>query len=62
MLLLDGVIGGIWEHAKRSGRTKIRVEPFARLTKAQRTDLEAEAERMGAFFERPATLSIGPLA
>ncbi len=62
VLLLDGLIGGIWEHERRRGRAEIRVEPFGRLTKTQRADLEAEAERVGTFFEAPATLSIGPLA
>ena len=40
VLLLDGVVGGVW-HQKRSGRrVKITVEPLGRLTKTQRSGLE----------------------
>ena len=62
VLLLDGVVGGVW-HQKLSGRrVTITVEPLGRLTKAQRDGLEAEVERVGAIVAATPELSIGPIA
>jgi len=62
VLLLDGVVGGVW-HQKRSGhRVAITVEPLGRLTKAQGDGLEAEVERVGAIVAATPELSIGPIA
>jgi hypothetical protein len=61
VLLLDGVVGGVW-HQKRSGRrVLITVEPLGRLTKAQRVGLEAEVERLGAIVQAPPDLTVGPV-
>ena len=43
--LVDGHVAGTWHHD--NGR--IRVEPFARLPRAARTELDEEAERLAAF-------------
>ncbi len=67
VLLVDGVVAGVW-HLKRSGRKcAITVEPIGRLTAAHRRAVEAEAERVGAFFGGTATvafdtISVGPHA
>ena len=59
VLLLDGVVGGVW-HQKRSGRrVKITVEPLGRLTKAQRAGLESEVERVGAIVQAQPDLTVG---
>ena len=59
VLLLDGVVGGVW-HQKRSGRrVKITVEPLGRLTKAQRAGLEVEVERVGAIVQAQPDLTVG---
>jgi hypothetical protein len=42
---VDGVVAGTWRYDK--GRVKI--EPFAKLTKAARRELDAEAERLAEF-------------
>ena len=61
VLLLDGVVGGVW-HQKRSGRrVAITVEPLGRLTKAQRAGLEVEVERVGAIVEAQPDLTVGPV-
>jgi hypothetical protein len=49
-LLLDGVVAGTWSREKRGRRLEIVVEPFGRLARAQREDLDAEAARIGAFL------------
>ena len=43
--LVDGAVAGTWRHEK--GR--VRLEPFGRLSRATRSELEDEAERLAAF-------------
>jgi Winged helix DNA-binding domain len=62
VLLLDGVVGGVW-HQKRSGRrVTITVEPLGRLTKAQRAALDAEVERIGEIVDARPELTVGPIS
>jgi DNA glycosylase AlkZ-like len=61
VLLLDGVVAGIWERKSHGKRIDLRVEPFIEITSDQRHQLEAEAQRVGEFFEGEVSLSIGIL-
>jgi winged helix DNA-binding protein len=45
VLLLDGVVAGSWRH--ENGR--IRLDPFRKLTRAERAELRDEAERLETF-------------
>ncbi|WP_436492081.1 winged helix DNA-binding domain-containing protein [Actinokineospora sp. HUAS TT18] len=59
VLLVDGVVAGIW-HQKRSGtRTAVTVEAFGRLTKKQSAEVEAQAARIGEITEATPTLTFG---
>ena len=59
VLLVDGVVGGVW-HRRRSGRrVEITVEPLRELTAAQRRGLEAEAALVGRVLEAEPVLTIG---
>ncbi|WP_167139478.1 winged helix DNA-binding domain-containing protein [Diaminobutyricimonas sp. TR449] len=59
VLLVDGVVGGVW-HSKRSGRNaQITVEPFSRLTRTQVRQLEQESNKVAAVLEAQPTLTIG---
>ena len=59
VLLVDGVVGGVW-HQRRSGRrVVITVEPLVDLTPAQRRELEAEAALVAAVLEGEPELTIG---
>jgi hypothetical protein len=59
VLLLDGVVGGVW-HQRRSGhRLDITVEPLRPLTRGQRRELDDEIELVGTVMEGAATLTIG---
>ena len=49
-VLIDGVVAGIWRRAKKGKKVEIAVEPERRLTKQERGELEAEAERIGTFL------------
>jgi Winged helix DNA-binding domain len=59
VLLVDGVVDGVW-HQQRSGRKlAITVEPLRELTATQRQQLDDEVELMGAVMEATPTLTVG---
>lgn len=59
MLLVDGVVGGVW-HQRRSGRKlAVTVEPLTRLTARHRRQLDEEVELLGAVMEASPTLKVG---
>lgn len=59
VLLVDGVVRGRW-HQKRSGRNiRLTVEPFVRLTAAQRGALAEQADRVGTILEGTPELTFG---
>jgi hypothetical protein len=59
VLLVNGVVGGVW-HQRRSGRRlAITVEPLGELTATQRRQLDEEVELVGAVMEAKATLTLG---
>ena len=59
VLLIDGVVGGVW-HQRRSGRKlAIAVEPLSELTASQRRELDDEVSRVGEVMEATATLTVG---
>jgi Winged helix DNA-binding domain len=59
VLLVDGVVGGVW-HQRRSGRTlAITVEPLGELSATQRRQLDDEVDLVGAVMEARPTLTVG---
>ena len=61
VLLVDGVVGGVW-HQQRSGRKlAVTVEPLDKLTARQRRQLDDEAELVGSVMGAAPTLTIGPV-
>jgi hypothetical protein len=59
VLLIDGVVGGVW-HQRRSGRRlDITVEPLGSLSVRQRRELEDEAGLVGRVMEAEPTLRVG---
>jgi winged helix DNA-binding protein len=59
VLLVDGVVGGVW-HQRRSGRRiDVTVEAFATPTRSQRAELEAQAERVAQILEGIPRLALG---
>jgi hypothetical protein len=59
VLLVDGVVAGVW-HQKRSGRRiAVTVEPLRRLSATRRRAVAAEVERLGTIVEGRAELTIG---
>ena len=61
VLLVDGVVGGVW-HQRRSGRRlALTVEPLRELTRPQRRELDDEAALVAAVMEATFTLTVGPV-
>lgn len=61
VLLLDGVVGGVW-HQKRAGRfLDVTVEPLESLTPARRRGVADEVARIGAFSGLSPRLTVGPV-
>lgn len=61
VLLVDGVVAGVW-HLRRSGRkSAVTVEPLGRLSAVRRRELAAQVDRIGEVLGGPATLEIGPV-
>lgn len=62
LLLIDGVVAGVW-HQRRSGRRiDVTVEALDDLSRAQREQVAAEAERVAAILEASARLAFGPIS
>jgi hypothetical protein len=57
-LLVDGLTAGLWERKKRGKRIELRVRPARKLTRVQRSRLDAEAQRIGAFLGLEPDLSV----
>lgn len=61
VMLVDGVVGGIW-HQRRSGRkVAITVEPFTKLTARRRRELDDQVTRVADILEATPTMTIGPI-
>jgi hypothetical protein len=59
VLLVDGVVAGVW-HQRRPGRKiDVTVEPLRPLTAARRRELDEQVQRLGAFLGGNPTLTIG---
>ena len=61
VLLVDGVVGGVWHQRRAGRRIEITVEPLRALTAPQRRDLEADAALVGRVLEAEPVLAIGPV-
>lgn len=57
-LLTNGMAAGLWERKKRGKRIELRVTPARKLTRAQRSELDAEVERIGEFLGLEPVLSV----
>ena len=58
LVLVDGVAAGLWERRKRGKRVELDVRLARRLGKARRTELDREADRVGAFLGLEPVLSV----
>jgi hypothetical protein len=62
VLLVDGVVAGVW-HLRRSGRRlAVTVEPLRRLPAGHRSELAGQVDRVGRILEGEATLTVGKIS
>ncbi|GAA1577330.1 winged helix DNA-binding domain-containing protein [Kribbella sancticallisti] len=59
LLLIDGIVGGVW-HQRRSGRkVQVTVEPLGKLNQSRRRALDDEVSRLGEILDAKPDLTIG---
>jgi uncharacterized protein YcaQ len=51
VVLIDGAVAGVWSYKPQSKRLLVKIEPFRKFSKAERTGIEREAESLALFFE-----------
>jgi hypothetical protein len=59
LLLVDGVVAGVWHQRRQGRRTTVTVEPLGRLTARQERELGQQMERVGEVLEARPELVIG---
>ena len=57
MVLVDGVMAGVWRHERKGRRLVVEVEPFGGLPRGARPAVEDEAERLAAYLGGELALS-----
>jgi hypothetical protein len=61
VLLIDGLVAGVWQTQRSGRKIAVTVEPFTDLTAGQRDMVQAECVRVGEALEGVATLTVGPV-
>ncbi|MET7849093.1 winged helix DNA-binding domain-containing protein [Streptomyces avermitilis] len=59
VLLVDGVVAGVWHQRRQGRRTTVTVEPLAPLTARQERELGEQVERVGEVLEAKPELVVG---
>jgi hypothetical protein len=59
VLVVDGVIRGIWTHEDTAGSVAIKVTPFGRVSPATKKSAAEHAQRYVNLFGAPVTLRWG---
>ncbi|HWL98730.1 MAG TPA: winged helix DNA-binding domain-containing protein [Nocardioidaceae bacterium] len=59
VLLVEGTAAGVWHLRRQGRRLAVTVEPLGRLTRAHRSALEQQVERLGGILEGSPTLTVG---
>ena len=59
VVIVGGAVVATWTHEVKKGRLVIDVAPWRRLTKAERTAIDGEAARIGAFLDAEPDVTIG---
>ncbi|GGN82200.1 hypothetical protein GCM10011579_069610 [Streptomyces albiflavescens] len=59
VLLVDGVVAGVWHQRRQGRRTTVTVEPLGRLTASRERELARQVERVGEVLEAKPELVVG---
>jgi uncharacterized protein YcaQ len=58
VVLIDGAIAGVWSHKLQGKKLLVDIEPFGKLSKAQRAGIEQEAESLASYFQTALKLKL----
>jgi DNA glycosylase AlkZ-like len=61
VVLVDGVVAGLWERKRRGSQLDLRVHTFEPLMHVQRRAAEEQAERVAAILQSRPNVSFGPV-
>jgi hypothetical protein len=53
VVLIDGEIAGVWSHKPQNKKLLVEIEPFNKLSRKTRTEIEMEAEHLAHYFNTP---------
>lgn len=59
VVLVDGVVAGIWDHARTGSDLALTVEPFGKVSRAHRAGIGRAAARIGRAHGAAATVGFG---
>jgi hypothetical protein len=59
VMLMDGVVAGIWHQRLVGSKVKVTVEPFGKLTQAHRSELAEQVLRLSEILEAEPSIEIG---
>lgn len=62
VLLVDGVVRGVWHHRRAGRYVDVTVETWADLSAARRRALDAQVDRVGEILEAVPRLTLGPVS
>lgn len=61
VLLVNGLVAGVWHHRRSGRKLHVTVEPIRKLTARQRRQLDDQVDRVATILEAQPTLTIGPV-
>jgi hypothetical protein len=61
VLVVDGLVAGLWQRAVKTRRVTIRVEPLVDESARLREGIDEAAARIASILERKAEVEIGPV-
>lgn len=61
VVLVDGIITGVWDYKTEGARTTVTVEMFDSPAKPVQKSIEAEVARLGGFLDTAVVLEYGPI-
>jgi hypothetical protein len=59
VVLIDGIVGGLWQRRVHGRRLEVRVDTFARLSPRKASEVHRQAERVGKILGLHAEVSFG---
>ncbi len=57
VVLVDGLVAGVWKHELSGRRIEVTVKPFTKLRAGDRKAIAEEAEDLGRFLDAPVSVS-----